>query len=218
MGPLTKLAFLFLGCSFLICGTFAVRAVYRLVFNHHVLAETVASRSDANSPTSEVQERADPVEALSALTDFKKLSTLRGRAINPRLNKTLYWLYVAENNGMLPERVIDEAFVRNGNSSTKKATAAKAQMVANYRAAKLWGAFTVDALAKLKRGEAIRVTRGSYTGQFIEVDHIVPVARYPQFANELANLQLLPQSENRRKGDRMGDVEFAKLAELHRLR
>jgi hypothetical protein len=49
------------------------------------------------------------------------------------------------------------------------------------------------------------------------VDHIVPLARHPQFANELANLQLMPAIQNRAKGDRMGKVEMEKLAELQRL-
>jgi CRISPR/Cas system Type II protein with McrA/HNH and RuvC-like nuclease domain len=49
------------------------------------------------------------------------------------------------------------------------------------------------------------------------VDHIVPLSRYPQFANELANLQLMPAMQNREKGDRMGRVEQEKLAELQQL-
>lgn len=45
-------------------------------------------------------------------------------------------------------------------------------------------------------------------------DHIVPVSRYPEFANELANLQLMPAMQNRSKGNRMGAAEFEKLREL----
>ena len=97
---------------------------------------------------------------------------------------------------------------------SRKSSSAKAQTLTNYRTAKLWGMFTAEALPKLKRGDAVQIVRGTYAGQFFEIDHIVPVARYPQFANELANLQLLPQSQNRAKSDRMGGVEFEKLQEL----
>jgi hypothetical protein len=61
------------------------------------------------------------------------------------------------------------------------------------------------------------ITKGSYVGEKAEIDHIVPIARYPEFANELANLGVLPARQNRVKGDRMGEVEFAKLKELQRL-
>ena len=55
------------------------------------------------------------------------------------------------------------------------------------------------AFADKLRGKAALITKGSYLGQVVEIDHIVPVARHPQFANELANLQLMPGMQNRAK-------------------
>ena len=149
-----------------------------------------------------VSETADPLTALAALTDFKKLATLdpAKRAINPRLKKILYWLYVADAKGIGTEDALKAAFNQNSNAGTKASNAIR-QTITNYRTAKLWGLFTTESLAKLKRGEAVQITRGSYVGQFVEIDHIVPLARYPQHGNDLANLQILPQAENRRKGE-----------------
>ncbi len=42
---------------------------------------------------------------------------------------------------------------------------------------------------------------GSFKGQPYEVDHIIPVAEFPQLGNELANLIYLPRTMNRQKSD-----------------
>lgn len=219
MGPITKLGLIGFACLALLLGALGVCACYRFVFAPKATPIPV-SVSLANNPPLQVQEWADPIAALSSLTDFQKLSALdaTARAVNPRVKKILYWLYVAEQQGIPPEQAIDQAFASNGNVASRKSPGAKAQTMANYRTAKLWGMFTAEALPKLKHGEAVQIVRGTYTGQFFEIDHIVPVARYPQFANELANLQILPQSQNRAKSDRMGGVEFEKLQELQRQR
>jgi HNH endonuclease len=218
MGPITRLALIGFACLVLLMGGLGVRACYRFVFAEKTPPSPASVSMPAN-PEPDVQEWADPIAALSSLTNFQKLSTLdtTPRAVNPRVKKILYWLYVAEKGGTQPEHAIDQAFASNGNVTSRKSQGAKAQTMANYRTAKLWGMFTAEALPKLKRGEAVQIVRGTYTGQFFEIDHIVPVARYPQFANELANLQLLPQSQNRSKGDRMGEVENQKLQELFKV-
>jgi hypothetical protein len=170
-------------------------------------------------PERQVQETADPITALAALTDFQKLATLStaARAANPRVKKILYWLYVAEEKGIEPAAALDQAFSRNGNAASPRAPGAKAQTLTNFNQAKIWGMFTPESLERLKRGDAAPIVRGTWAGQSIEIDHIVPLSRYPQFGNELANLQLLPAKQNRSKSDRMGGVEFEKLQELQRL-
>ena len=50
------------------------------------------------------------VTALASLTDPAKLATLKGeRAANPRLQKCVYWLAYAEEQGEKPEAVLDES-------------------------------------------------------------------------------------------------------------
>lgn len=215
MGPITKLALVGLACLTLLLGALGIRACYGSAVAPRATAIPVSVSLPANRDP-KIQEWADPIAALTSLTDFQRLSTLdtTARAVNPRVKKILYWLYVAEKQGIQADRAIDQAFASNRNAASRKSQGAKEQTMANYRTARLWGMFTADALPKLRRGEAVQIVRGTYTGQFIEIDHIVPVARYPEFANELANLQLLPQSENRAKSARMGGVEFEKLQEL----
>jgi len=197
---------------------FGLRGCYRFVF-HSAASHVGISSPITSAPEPEVWERADPITALATLSDFQKLSTLdvQTRAVNPRVKKILYWLYVSEKSGTTPELSLDKAFSANGNAASRKAAAAKEQTLTNFRTAKLWGLFTPESLPKLKHGEAVQVARGTYAGQFIEIDHIIPLARYPEFANDLANLQLLPESQNRTKGDRMGAVEFGKLKVLQGL-
>jgi hypothetical protein len=166
-------------------------------------------------PTVEINEKADPITALASLTDPEKLKTLKpeGRSVNGRLDKVLYWLVVAEQKGIPPSQAIVRAFDLNGTGEPRRSLAKK-QIESNYLNAKLWGMFTAENCERLKRGNAGLITKGTYIGQIVEVDHIVPVSRYPQFANELANLQLMPAMQNRSKGNRMGASEFKKLKEL----
>ena len=47
-----------------------------------------------------------PAVAIASLTDPAKLATLKGeRAANPRLQKCVYWLAYAEEQGQKPEAV-----------------------------------------------------------------------------------------------------------------
>ena len=53
----------------------------------------------------------------------------------------------------------------------------------------------------MKSGHSPRVPSGTFQGQPYEVDHIIPIAAFPQLGNELANLIYLPRTQNRRKSD-----------------
>jgi hypothetical protein len=209
MGPLTKIAVLGVAClSLLLCGFGLQMAMHS--------NNAAPAKMGVTIEVAQIDEKASPVNALVSLTEFKKLSTLNpeSRSINAREKKILYWLYVAEKSGMPPMDALNEAFKANGNAFSPKAETAKLQTLANYKVAKEWGFFTTESLSALKRGNAAKIIFGSYAGEFVEIDHIVPLAVYPQFANELANLQLLPTSQNRSKGDRMGNAEYRKLEEL----
>jgi hypothetical protein len=59
-------------------------------------------------------------------------------------------------------------------------------------------------LAAMKRGKSPIVTVGPYSGEIAEVDHVLPVAKFPQYSKEFWNLELMPQTLNRRKGDSVG--------------
>jgi hypothetical protein len=221
MGRLIKIAAVGFAGFCLVLGVLGIRWGFHALTTPKAPPLPVSVQVPAVQPTPEVTvfETADPIGALASLTDFQKLATLnpQTRPVNPRVKKILYWLFVAERKGIPPEQAIDRAFAQNGNARSRKAAGAKSQTITNFRTAKILGLFTADGLPLLKRGHAVKISNGTYAGEFIEIDHIVPLARYPQFGDELANLQLLPQSQNRSKGDRMGAVEFLKLKELQEL-
>ena len=59
------------------------------------------------------------VTALASLTDPAKLATLKGeRAANPRLQKCVYWLAYAEEQGQKPQAVLDESAMLNKTEGT----------------------------------------------------------------------------------------------------
>lgn len=60
----------------------------------------------------------------------------------------------------------------------------------------------------MKRGKSPIVTTGPYAGEIAEVDHILPVAKFPQYGKEFWNLELMPQSLNRRKSDTVGQRQL----------
>lgn len=71
------------------------------------------------------------------------------------------------------------------------------------------GLLTAEHREQLKHGNAAIITRGPYTGEPVEIDHIVPISVAPELGNELANLEMLPRTENRRKSGRIGERQLA---------
>lgn len=146
----------------------------------------------------------EAVVALSALTDPEKLASLRTkRAANPRMLKCIYWLHDAKVRGHAPETII--AKVQSATKSTgARAELVKASLLRNLDIAEKLGCLTPENLEKLRRGGAPMVTRGPYSGQPADVDHIVPVSLAPELDKELANLELMPSKLNRQKGAKVG--------------
>jgi hypothetical protein len=154
------------------------------------------------------------VTALTSLTDPAKLATLQSdRAANPRLLKCVYWLNDYRARGDDPEAAIREALAAN-RSQPKHAELVQAGLLRNLDIAEKLGCLTPENLEKLRRGNSPMITRGPYTGEPAEVDHIVPVAVHPEFRNEIANLELMPRTLNRRKGSKMGARQWDYLRKL----
>ena len=76
------------------------------------------------------------------------------------------------------------------------------------------GLLTADNLALLRRGRSPTVTRGPYADEPAEVDHILPLSVAPEVGNEIANLELMPRTINRRKGAKIGPRQLAIAKEL----
>ena len=143
-------------------------------------------------------------QAIAAQTDPAKLATLKGqRAANPRLQKCVYWLAYAEEQGQLPAAVLDESAKLNNTAGTPYAGFLRWGLLENLKIAKELGLLTPEGMAELRRGKSAAITKGLYEGQEAEADHVIPRAVCPELQNQVMNLELLPASLNRAKSDKV---------------
>jgi hypothetical protein len=144
--------------------------------------------------------------AIAAQTDPAKLATLKGeRAANPRLQKCVYWLAYAEEQGEKPEAVLDESAKLNKTAGTPYAGFLSWGLLENLKIAKELGLLTPEGMAELKRGKSATITKGQYAGQKAEADLVIPKAVCPELQNQVMNLELIPASINRAKSDKVTD-------------
>ena len=144
------------------------------------------------------------VAAIRSLTDPAKIATLKDpRACNDRLLKVVAWLHEAQANGAVPDRVVEAALVPQPHREMVKES-----LLRNLLISSRLGLLGPMNLAAMKRGKSPIVTVGPYSGEIAEVDHILPVAKFPQYSKEFWNLELMPQTLNRRKGDTVGQRQL----------
>ena len=144
--------------------------------------------------------------AIAAQTDPAKLATLKSeRAANPRLQKCVYWLAYAQEQGEKPEVVLDESAKLNKTTGTPYAGFLNWGLLENLKIAKELGLLTPEGMAELRRGKSAMITKGQYAGQEAEADLVIPRAVCPELQNQVMNLELLPASLNRAKSDRVTD-------------
>ena len=153
-----------------------------------------------------VSARDAAVSAIASLIDPAKLATLQGdRAANQRVLKCVFWLSDARSRGIDPETVIGQAQALNACAQEARARLVEQALLRNLDIAEKLGCLTADNLIRLRHGRSPVISRGPYAGEPAEVDHIVPLAIEPALRHEIANLELLPRTLNRRKGARMGE-------------
>ena len=115
-----------------------------------------------------------PSAAIAAQTDPAKLATLKGeRAANPRLQKCVYWLAFAEEQGEKPKAVLDESAKLNNTQGTPYAGFVSWGLLENLKIAKELGLLTPEGMAELRRGKSAKTTKGQYVGQEAEADHVI---------------------------------------------
>jgi len=141
---------------------------------------------------------------IASLIDPAKLATLGERGANPRVQKAVYWLATAQNEGEKPARVLDRAVALAGYKNAAAKLTRKA-LLRNLDIAQKLGCLDAAGLAEMRRGKAPRVMRGPYKGDELSVDHIIPRAVVPELDNVIANLELMPLRINESKNDKIGD-------------
>lgn len=152
---------------------------------------SIAQLAGVDTPT--------PVAAIASLSDPARLATLSGeRAANERLHEILAWLEEGRRAGVVASKTLDEALKLTGDIGPH-GQAVKEMLLRDFEIAQRAALFTPENLALMKSGRSPRVPSGSYKDQPYEVDHVIPVAEFPQLGTELANLIYLPRTVNRRK-------------------
>jgi len=147
-----------------------------------------------------------PAVAIANLTDPAKLATLKGeRSANPRLQKCVYWLAYAEEQGSKPDAVLEEVAKLNNTKGTPYASFLRWGLLNNLKIAKELGLLTSEGMAEMRRGKSATITKGQYIGQEAEADHVIPLAIVPELGNQVMNLELMPSSLNRSKSDTVTD-------------
>ena len=145
-----------------------------------------------------------PAKAIASLTDPAQLATLKGeREGNPRLQKCVYWLAYAEEQGEKPGAVLDDSAKLNKTAGTPYAGFVSWGLLENLKIAKELGLLTPEGMAELKQGKPATITKGQYSGQKAEADCVIPKALCPELQNQVMNLELLPASLIRAKSDKV---------------
>lgn len=160
-------------------------------------------------------ERHDAAALIQPLIDPAKLSTLRARGANTRIQKITAILWHTKVNGQDPAKVADNAVKRIGWGGTEKGRLTAEAMVRNVTILERLGGTTPEDLNDMRHGKTANVRRGPYAGEILSVDHIIPRAIAPELDNVIANLELMPLSVNRKKSDKIGDRQVSKAKAFH---
>jgi len=140
-------------------------------------------------------------EIIAELTNRDKLATLPTdgkRRANDRLLKALAQMSDAHARLGDPAGVVYEAMLLNGENGKRGELVAES-LIKNYTYALRLSLFTPGNLNNMRHGKSPVLSNGDK----VEVDHIIPIAHYPEYENEFINLQLLPASIHDSKGKQM---------------
>lgn len=140
---------------------------------------------------------------VSSLGDPANLETLTSRgATANRLVKICYYLHEARTAGIDPKSIVAASIDSWGWTGTAKGELTAAVILHALSKLEIYGCFDQpEDREDLKSGARPTIRRGPFSGEPIEMDHVVPVAIAPQWAQVIANLEPVPQSVNRSKSD-----------------
>ena len=154
---------------------------------------------------------------IAPLIDPVKLSTLKARGANPRVQKYVAALAEAQAAGLQTSEVAARA-VRLAGYQGAAATLTAGAMTRNLTIAGRLGALDSEGLERMRRGNTATVRNGPCAKQKLTVDHMIPRAVAPELDKTIANLELMPAGLNSSKGKKIGDRQRSLATQLNRAR
>jgi hypothetical protein len=151
---------------------------------------------------------------IAGLIDPAKLATLGQHGANSRVQKAVYWLAVAGQQGERPSKVLERA-VRLAGYNRAAARLTREALLRNLEIARKLGCLNQGGLAEMRRGRAAQVMKGPYRGDELSVDHIIPRSVVPELDNVIANLELMPLRLNEKKNAKIGERQRDLAKKLH---
>lgn len=157
---------------------------------------------------------ADYARVITPLINRTNLATLRERGANPRVQKYVHWLALADREKVSVEKVSEEAVNKAGYSG-EAAKLTKAAMLRNLHIATRLGTIDEEGMSEMRKGNAATIRNGPYKGDQLSVDHIVPRSVCPELDNVIANLEFMAQKQNSRKNATIGRRQKDVARKLH---
>lgn len=154
-------------------------------------------------------------KTIASLIAPAKLATLGERKANPRIQKVVFWLHAARQDGKKPDLILNAAIAEAGYTNQLAAKLTKSALLRNLEIAGKLGCLDAEGLSEMRKGNAATVKRGPYTGDQLSVDHIIPRSVAPELDNVIANLELMPSRMNSKKNDKVGQRQRAFARQLH---
>lgn len=140
---------------------------------------------------------------IAELIDPVKLGTLGERGANPRIQKSMALMRMADEIDVNLTNLVTEAVSLAGYTNAA-ARLTRDSLLKNYRIAATHGVLDDDGLAEMRRGRSPTIKSGQHAGDELSVDHIIPRSKVPQLDNVIANLELMPLKTNAVKSDDFG--------------
>jgi hypothetical protein len=159
--------------------------------------------------------KADYAGRIASLIDPAKLSTLGSRGANPRVQKVVFCLAMAERDKFTPAVVLELA-LRSTTTNRLAKELTSAALLRNLKIARELGCLDYAGLSEMRLGKAPTIRNGPYAGDQLSVDYIIPRKVCKELDNVIANLELMPERINSAKKDRVGVRQVALAKMLNR--
>lgn len=163
------------------------------------------------------------IDSIVSLCHPGKLSTLKkgNRAANQRFRKLMYYAHSYQDQ-MSPDLFFKSLYseIKTPPYANKNHVFAPKteilNLTAQYRLGRIYGLYTEENLTLLRRGRAPTITKGEHSGQKAHVDHILPMSKYPELENSMANLRWIPAKLNMRKSDEVTNASKRRAKDLEK--